>query len=278
MLAMESRRSSLFSCLFLFALLLSSPLAVLGSPLLTRQSSSLSKRIAEALSIDVAFLERRDVVVPKIISPTASSVWPVGSTQTVTWDTSDFPPYNQITNKLGRVILGRDTGDSLNLDIDHPLAQGFNITNGKVDIVVPNVPPRNDYLIVLMGDSGNTSPSFAITAISAGPGSTTSSSATSSTPSAAPTSTRPPTSSTPAVPETPTSTTVSDSVPTTAGEALVGDPSTTSTSSETPATTNTTPESSSTSTSQQVLGNSAMGIRSGRWMTVFGVVVAGILI
>src|SRR6266550_3715915 len=65
--------------------------------------------------------------------------------------------------------------------IDNPLAQGFNITQGSVNVVVPNVPPRTDYLVVceytrssrslwsspfalsVMGDSGNASPTFAIT-------------------------------------------------------------------------------------------------------------------
>ena len=31
---------------------------------------------------------------------------------------------------------------------DHPLAANFNLTDGSVNITVPNVPPRDDYLIV----------------------------------------------------------------------------------------------------------------------------------
>ena len=62
---------------------------------------------------------------------------------------------------------------------EHPLAQNFKLRDGSVDITVPNLPPRTDYLIVckfiskmliisvyifaVMGDSGNTSPQFAIT-------------------------------------------------------------------------------------------------------------------
>ncbi|PPQ82176.1 hypothetical protein CVT24_012653 [Panaeolus cyanescens] len=122
---------------------------------------------------------RRDVVVPKIIKPDASSVWPVGSVQTVTWDTSNFPPDSQITNPIGRVVLGFDENDSLNLQLDKPLAQGFKLRDGSVTLTVPDVPPRDDYLIVLFGNSGNTSPSFAITRISGG-GNSTSSSAPSS--------------------------------------------------------------------------------------------------
>ncbi|KAF9046766.1 hypothetical protein BJ165DRAFT_1404165 [Panaeolus papilionaceus] len=124
---------------------------------------------------------RRDVIAPKIIKPDASSVWPVGSVQTVTWDTSNFPPDSQITNPIGKVILGFDENDSLNLDFNHPLAEGFKLRDGSVKLTVPNVPPRNDYLIVLFGDSGNTSPSFAITRIQSG-GNNSSSSAAPSPP------------------------------------------------------------------------------------------------
>ncbi|EDR13601.1 uncharacterized protein LACBIDRAFT_292424 [Laccaria bicolor S238N-H82] len=110
-------------------------------------------------------LSRRDVVAPHITSPDANSVWPIGTTQLVTWDTSDLPPDSQITNPIGQIILGYNESNSLNLDFTNPLAKGFKLRDGKVQITVPNVPPRTDYLIVLFGDSGNTSPSFAITAI-----------------------------------------------------------------------------------------------------------------
>ena len=117
-------------------------------------------------------LSARDVVAPPIIKPDATSVWPIGTSQEVVWDTSKLPPDNQITNPRGRILLGRDTGDSLNLDLDHPLAEGFHIRQGRINITVPNVTPRPDYLIVLMGNSGNTSPSFAITQIAGDGGST----------------------------------------------------------------------------------------------------------
>jgi len=81
-------------------------------------------------------LSRRDVIAPHITSPDANSVWPIGTTQLVTWcvncllppssgsadasnndrDTSDFPPDSQITNPIGQIILGYNESDSLNLD------------------------------------------------------------------------------------------------------------------------------------------------------------------
>ncbi|KAH9480196.1 hypothetical protein JR316_0006794 [Psilocybe cubensis] len=131
-----------------------------------------------ALSVNASPLSRRDVIAPRITSPNAQTVWPIGTVQTVTWDTSNFPPDSQITNPIGQVILGFNSSDSLNLDFKNPLAQGFKLRDGHVQITVPNVTPRNDYLIVLFGDSGNTSPSFAITQIAGGSSSTTPESST----------------------------------------------------------------------------------------------------
>ncbi|KAF9553888.1 hypothetical protein CPC08DRAFT_645028 [Agrocybe pediades] len=134
-----------------------------------------------AVNVHATPLSRRDVIAPHITSPHEGTVWPIGTVQTVTWcvDTSNFPPDSQITNPIGQVILGFNSSNSLNLDFEHPLAKDFKLRDGKVNITVPNVPPKDDYLIVLFGDSGNTSPAFAITKIS---GSSGSSNATSSAP------------------------------------------------------------------------------------------------
>ncbi|KAF4617677.1 hypothetical protein D9613_005653 [Agrocybe pediades] len=145
-----------------------------------------------AVNVHATPLSRRDVIAPHITSPHEGTVWPIGTVQTVTWDTSNFPPDSQITNPIGQVILGFNSSNSLNLDFvvplflpnrstnhEHPLAKNFKLRDGKVNITVPNVPPKDDYLIVLFGDSGNTSPAFAITKIS---GSSGSSNATSSEP------------------------------------------------------------------------------------------------
>jgi len=63
-------------------------------------------------------------------------------------ETDNLPPDSQITNPDGRVILGFQANNSLNLDLDHPLAQNFKIRAGNVTVIVPDVPPRNDYIIV----------------------------------------------------------------------------------------------------------------------------------
>ncbi|KAF8633867.1 hypothetical protein AX15_001201 [Amanita polypyramis BW_CC] len=72
-----------------------------------RTSSTLRKRNQFAL---------RTVYNPHITSPAAGTMWIVGSTVSVTWDTSDMPP--DITNKKGRIELGYivDGDESEHLD------------------------------------------------------------------------------------------------------------------------------------------------------------------
>lgn len=108
-----------------------------------------------------AVLRARDVWSPAITSPDAQTVWVAGTTATVTWDTSNPPA--DVTNPRGRILLGHvEDGTDEHLDVAHPLADGFDIRAGKVQVKVPYVSPGNDYIIVLMGDSGNKSPSFVI--------------------------------------------------------------------------------------------------------------------
>ncbi|KAG6334316.1 hypothetical protein ID866_4770 [Astraeus odoratus] len=102
----------------------------------------------------------RDVVSPPITSPTAGAVWHVGETQTVTWSTANLPV--NITNPNGMLVLGYLSNNSENLMLDSPLATNINYTVGQVEITVPNVPTRDDYIVVLFGDSGNASPEFTI--------------------------------------------------------------------------------------------------------------------
>ncbi|KAK0466909.1 uncharacterized protein EV420DRAFT_1506060, partial [Desarmillaria tabescens] len=98
----------------------------------------------------------RDVYVPPITSPDASTVWTVNTTQTVTWDVSD-PPVN-ITNRYGLIMLRKD-----GLTTPLILANGFDILLGNFEVTVPWVVEGDDYSIVLFGDSGNWSPDFTIT-------------------------------------------------------------------------------------------------------------------
>jgi hypothetical protein len=53
---------------------------------------------------------------PPITSPGAGDVWTVGSTQLVTWDTNEVPPY--AVNNTGTLLLGYFDGDSPSENLD----------------------------------------------------------------------------------------------------------------------------------------------------------------
>ncbi|KAI0731957.1 hypothetical protein C8Q72DRAFT_820022 [Fomitopsis betulina] len=95
-----------------------------------------------------------------IKSPHFLSIWKAGSTQTISWIVDKVPQTGP--NAIGTALLGYAENDSENLDLDNPLATGFLIGDGNVTITVPDVPYRSDYIIVLFGNSGNSSPTFSI--------------------------------------------------------------------------------------------------------------------
>ena len=94
-----------------------------------------------------------------------------GSWSSQSRDTADLPPPSNITNLVGKVVLGQLNGDSEQLELskyimfmfmchwsfpeslftycvtDSPLAQGFLLTDSHVSITVPQVPDGN-YIIV----------------------------------------------------------------------------------------------------------------------------------
>ncbi|KAL0961387.1 hypothetical protein HGRIS_006338 [Hohenbuehelia grisea] len=132
-------------------------LAISPLSLARRQDSSLG----DASSV-LSTLDRRTVWNPRIEHPNAQTTWKSGTRVTVTWDTSSMP--QNVSNSHGKVLLGymTDSSESENLNTTHPLADGFLLTAGKVEVQVPQVPSRKDYIVVLLGDSGNHSPRFTI--------------------------------------------------------------------------------------------------------------------
>ncbi|KAI0784348.1 hypothetical protein C8Q75DRAFT_779809 [Abortiporus biennis] len=97
----------------------------------------------------------KDVFVPPVTSPVEGAVWKSGETQLVTWDTSNAPV--NITNSIGFILL-RSNG----IVTPVVLADNFPILRGQVEVTVPLVLTRDDFSIVLFGDSGNFSPNFTI--------------------------------------------------------------------------------------------------------------------
>ncbi|KAI5118694.1 hypothetical protein M0805_003350 [Coniferiporia weirii] len=108
--------------------------------------------LASALPVN---LQRRDIWDPKVLYPHELTIWKVGNKYDVVWDLSQKPA--EVTNFIGEIYL------LLIVDVTvEPLASGFNLTIGHIEITVPNVEPGWDYQLVLMGDSGNFSPQFII--------------------------------------------------------------------------------------------------------------------
>ncbi|KAK0503970.1 hypothetical protein EDD18DRAFT_1131565 [Armillaria luteobubalina] len=96
---------------------------------------------------------------PAITSPTSSTNWYTGTFHNVTWETDGMP--EEVKNTTGLLLLGHQSNGSENLDINHPLANKFLLSQGWVLCTMPNdTEPRSDYMVVLFGDSGNTSPPF----------------------------------------------------------------------------------------------------------------------
>ncbi|KAI0338927.1 hypothetical protein BDW22DRAFT_1348078 [Trametopsis cervina] len=174
-------------------------------------SSLLATAFAAPFAANVA--DKRDVVAPPVTSPIFTSVWVVGHTYKVTWDTSGLPPPANITNLKAEVILGSvDNNGQKRLNFTSPLAQGFLITAGSVDVVVPSV-PSGRYFVVLFGDSGDDSQTFTITSDSTSASASPSTPASSPTPTSASSSTpAPASSSSSSSASTPSVPAVSDSV------------------------------------------------------------------
>ncbi|KAG2148618.1 hypothetical protein BD769DRAFT_1382114 [Suillus cothurnatus] len=99
-----------------------------------------------ALCAPLSTVMRRDVWVPTITSPTSAA-----------YGLSEEP--SEVTNPTGQVYLRQ--GDATQ---SNPIASGFPLTDGQVEVTIPEGTTAGTYMIVLFGDSGNWSPEFQIEA------------------------------------------------------------------------------------------------------------------
>ncbi|KAJ3976886.1 hypothetical protein EV361DRAFT_944878 [Lentinula raphanica] len=113
-----------------------------------------------------------DVWSPTITYPDGEYVvWQAGTTvYNMTWETDNIPESAQ--NNTGIIMLGylEDGDDSEHLDWRYPLASGFQLTDGVAYFTVDssrNLTTRDDYVLCLLGDSGNISKEFTIQAAQA---------------------------------------------------------------------------------------------------------------
>lgn len=113
-----------------------------------------------AMAYGAESLNARLVYDPKILYPTYKTEWKVGQRVNVTWNASDMP--RQFRHLTGEIRLGHIEEGSSNEHLANTLAKDFRMADGNVTFTVPKVDERNDYVVVLMGDSGNHSPKFTI--------------------------------------------------------------------------------------------------------------------
>ncbi|CAO1627743.1 unnamed protein product [Parajaminaea phylloscopi] len=145
------------------ALLVSAAALVAASPLPTWDlDHPIALRRSPADPDAAASLDKRIVFSPEITSPRAGDVWTVGETRNATWVTDSIPA--ELKDATSRLMLGYSPADGEGgLNLRWTLADGFPTTAGTVSFVVPaNVTARDDYIVVLFGDSGNKSPLFSI--------------------------------------------------------------------------------------------------------------------
>lgn len=109
-----------------------------------------------------AQLEARTVYNPEITFPTKGITWHAGHKVNVTWNTSSLPQ-KEIKEMQGTVILGHQKKNEVSEHLSKTLAKNFPLSSGNISFTLPaNLTTRHDYIIVLMGDSGNASPPFTI--------------------------------------------------------------------------------------------------------------------
>ena len=105
--------------------------------------ASICSLFSLVFALPVGSLVTRDVWVPAITSPDANTVWVVGCNYTVTWNATDPP--SQVTNPQGIVYLRINDATQLAT----PLAQGFPLSAGQVDVTVPaDTEPSNVWQVV----------------------------------------------------------------------------------------------------------------------------------
>ncbi|KAF9441998.1 hypothetical protein P691DRAFT_779599 [Macrolepiota fuliginosa MF-IS2] len=108
----------------------------------------------------------RDVWAPHILNPSSQSVWFIDQPQEVTWNTTDMPA--RVSNPNCQVYLGEwDRKEKVYKKIyyDHPIASSCTLRDGNTTVWVPKeswVKPSNNWVVVLMGDSGDHSSPFTI--------------------------------------------------------------------------------------------------------------------
>ncbi|KAI9059305.1 hypothetical protein FKP32DRAFT_1606301 [Trametes sanguinea] len=113
--------------------------------------------LTNALALNIAARAQPDS--PPITLPTSQNGWNLGTVETVKWLTDGYNVTGQ-----GSIIFGFvQTNGSVDFWIDQPLAEGFPLADGIVNVRCPsNVPVNERYVVALLPDLTNQSPPFMV--------------------------------------------------------------------------------------------------------------------
>ncbi|KAI9484657.1 hypothetical protein BDB00DRAFT_878558 [Zychaea mexicana] len=102
-----------------------------------------------------------------IIVPNETTVWQAGQNYTVEWNTTTSWGQPIPENVTGIIKLGYLEDGYADEHLYWDLASGFPLNSGGHNISLPSdLKTMSNYIIVLMGDSGNASPKFTINGVS----------------------------------------------------------------------------------------------------------------
>ncbi|KAI8146392.1 hypothetical protein BJV82DRAFT_554400 [Fennellomyces sp. T-0311] len=99
-----------------------------------------------------------------ITIPNENTIWTAGKSYIVKWNTTTHDGQKIPDGVSGMIKLGYVEDGSLDEHLYWDLAKDFPLNSGEQAICLPDgLEPKDNYIIVLMGNSGNASPKFTIT-------------------------------------------------------------------------------------------------------------------
>jgi len=130
------------------------------------ESMQVERSPADPEVISEVEMEKRIVYNPPVTAPVSKQVWYAGREEVVKWkvDQDKIPAAAnnfKVTIKLGYLPKNGEGGYNLKWT----LAKDIAITDEEAEVTLPSdLETRHDYIIVVMGDSGNRSKKFTIKA------------------------------------------------------------------------------------------------------------------
>ncbi|KAI0632429.1 hypothetical protein C8Q77DRAFT_923677 [Trametes polyzona] len=101
-------------------------------------------------------------VAVSVTLPTKGTVWKVGEAQQIQWDVPALHGASP-SNPIARIILGTiNPNGRMKLMYETPIASGFPLLGGNVNLTVPSVPTGKNYIVCVFGSTRDISSPFTI--------------------------------------------------------------------------------------------------------------------